>query len=84
MKARGIKGSPKLLLQEEDEVLFMNNTLFPRLRYARVKFDSELVRINGIGNAGIAAALCERAKVLQPKFLVSFQAFFFLQAVQIS
>lgn len=55
---------------EEREVMFMKDTLCPRLEAAGVKPKTELVRIMAAGNKAIANALCKRAENLKPDFLV--------------
>jgi hypothetical protein len=57
-------------VQEEREVMFMKDTLCPRLEAAGVKPKTELVRIMAAGNKAIANALCKRAENLKPDFLV--------------
>ncbi len=51
-------------------MLFVKNTLCPRLEAAGVKFTTELVRIHDNSNKAIGTALCKRAENLKPEFLV--------------
>jgi len=55
---------------EEKEVLFLKQNIFPRLEAAGVKFKTELVRTSDRGSSAISTALCKRAEMLKPEFLV--------------